>query len=441
MAQSTSAIHGIGQQGQMFWWEGVVENNRDPKGAGRCKVRVIAHNSPSKLDLPTEDLPWAYPLMPLNNPHGKVVALKPGTRVMGHYRDGADGQDLVMLGTINIGYENPGNYDNFDEEAGPVDLVEIAPEKVDRVGEIGFGDDRAGAGKGALPGEPRKVLIHEAGPDGWKMSEISDYGSLSTNEMNTPRLQRGIKPGTHNEAHNLSRTVMVNTQGTEIKQPLPWEPAGKGGTDEMNKDNKRSLYPFNAVEESDSGHFKEVDDTPGYERIKESHRTGTYYEVYPDGTKVTKIVGDDWGVTVRDKNVKVYGTCNIEVIGEANIYGHAGVAVKTDKSAHVQALISATVESTGMTTVKASGKTSVEGTAAVDVISSGLTTIMGGPEVRIEAAGMITMSDATGTAENVDTMIRDLADNDRPTETYLKGKAKVSESSKTAAAAAATTAT
>ena len=154
MAQSTSAIHGIGQQGQMFWWEGVVENNRDPKGAGRCKVRVIAHNSPSKLDLPTEDLPWAYPLMPLNNPHGKVVALKPGTRVMGHYRDGADGQDLVMLGSINIGYENPGTYDNFDEEAGPLDLVEIAPEKVDRVGEIGFGDDRAGAGKGLFPASP-----------------------------------------------------------------------------------------------------------------------------------------------------------------------------------------------------------------------------------------------------------------------------------------------
>ena len=68
-----------------------------------------------------------------------------------------------------------------------------------------------------------------------------------------------------------------------------------------------ALYPFNTVEESDSGHFREMDDTPDHERIKESHRTGTFYEIHPDGTKVTKVIKDDFSVTIGDKGVKVDG--------------------------------------------------------------------------------------------------------------------------------------
>ncbi|NRA11923.1 MAG: hypothetical protein HRT57_08210, partial [Crocinitomicaceae bacterium] len=126
--------------GEFHWWEGVVEDNLDPAGAGRCKVRVIAHNTPLKEDLATIELPWAYPVMPLNNPHGKIVALKPGTHVTGFYRDGSSGQDLVMLGTINSGY---GTALGFDEESPPADAINLA-EPVPRVGEIGFVDDRAG---------------------------------------------------------------------------------------------------------------------------------------------------------------------------------------------------------------------------------------------------------------------------------------------------------
>ena len=61
---------GVGQEGAFHWWEGVVEDNLDPTGAGRCRVRVVAHNSPLKDDISTTELPWAYPMMPLNSPHG-----------------------------------------------------------------------------------------------------------------------------------------------------------------------------------------------------------------------------------------------------------------------------------------------------------------------------------------------------------------------------------
>jgi uncharacterized protein YjbJ (UPF0337 family) len=92
---------GLGLNG-FVWWEGVVEDNTDPHAIGRCRVRCLGWDSASKLDVPTEDLPWAYPVLPLNSP-SKTVGLKPGTRVLGFFRDGENAQDRVMLGVINTG--------------------------------------------------------------------------------------------------------------------------------------------------------------------------------------------------------------------------------------------------------------------------------------------------------------------------------------------------
>ena len=92
---------GVGVDG-FVWWEGVVEDNTDPLAIGRCRVRCIGWDSASKLDVPSEDLPWAYPVLPLNSPN-KIFGLKPGTRVLGFFRDGINAQDRVMLGVINTG--------------------------------------------------------------------------------------------------------------------------------------------------------------------------------------------------------------------------------------------------------------------------------------------------------------------------------------------------
>jgi hypothetical protein len=42
-------------------------------------------------------------------------------------------------------------------------------------------------------------------------------------------------------------------------------------------------YPNNKVYQTESGHYKEYDDTPGAERIKEAHKSGTFYEMDKDG--------------------------------------------------------------------------------------------------------------------------------------------------------------
>jgi predicted chitinase len=91
--------------GQFYWWFGVVEDRDDPLRMGRCRVRIMGYHIDSKEILPTEDLPWAFPIMPANNPsisgtgtssNGVVT----GTWVVGFFADGSDGQHPMFFGTV-----------------------------------------------------------------------------------------------------------------------------------------------------------------------------------------------------------------------------------------------------------------------------------------------------------------------------------------------------
>ena len=66
-------------------------------------------------------------------------------------------------------------------------------------------------------------------------------------------------------------------------------------------------YPYNHVYESESGHLREFDDTPGAERIHEYHRAGTYYEVDHAGNKVDYVKGDRYDISMHDDYVYVKG--------------------------------------------------------------------------------------------------------------------------------------
>ena len=76
-------------------------------------------------------------------------------------------------------------------------------------------------------------------------------------------------------------------------------------------------YPYNNVTQTESGHFQEFDDTPGAERIRTQHRSGTYTEVQADGTRVNKIVGDNYEIVANNNNVKINGICNITIVGDS----------------------------------------------------------------------------------------------------------------------------
>ena len=66
-------------------------------------------------------------------------------------------------------------------------------------------------------------------------------------------------------------------------------------------------YPFNQVYETESGHLMEYDDTPGGERIHQMHRSGTYYEIDHNGTKVDYVKGDNYDIRIHDDYMYVKG--------------------------------------------------------------------------------------------------------------------------------------
>lgn len=68
-----------------------------------------------------------------------------------------------------------------------------------------------------------------------------------------------------------------------------------------------AVYPYNHVDESESGHITEIDDTPGAERLHTYHRSGTFSEVHPDGTKVEKTMMDSFDISMRNSFAHVEG--------------------------------------------------------------------------------------------------------------------------------------
>ena len=89
--------------------------------------------------------------------------------------------------------------------------------------------------------------------------------------------------------------------------------------------------PFNTVTETVAGHVLEFDDTVGAERIHLSHKKGglTFFEIAPDGSKVTKVQGDNFAIYLKDDNIHIKGKCNITVDGDANLQvgGNANIKV------------------------------------------------------------------------------------------------------------------
>ena len=88
-----------------YWWFGVVEDRDDPLRLGRCRVRIIGYHTEDNETLPTEDLPWALPVMPANSAGTSGVGWSPtgaveGSWVVGFFADGEGGQHPMFFGTV-----------------------------------------------------------------------------------------------------------------------------------------------------------------------------------------------------------------------------------------------------------------------------------------------------------------------------------------------------
>jgi len=74
-------------------------------------------------------------------------------------------------------------------------------------------------------------------------------------------------------------------------------------------------YPYNHVFESESGHIREIDDSPGAERLFTQHKAGTFEEIHPDGSKVVKVIGDNYEIIAGSSNVLIQGNVNLTTVG------------------------------------------------------------------------------------------------------------------------------
>jgi len=264
---------------EFHWWQGVVEDRNDPKQLGRVRVRCLGYHTENKVDLPTQDLPWAHPVQPITSAAMNGIGTTPlglveGTWVFGFFRDGENAQLPVILGSIG-GESVPLNDDDsgFRDPTGKYPLKE--------------------------------------GPN-----VFSDTNTLASGDSGLPIINR---------QQNLDE--MAQHFGSMFTFASISEPAPR----------YEAEYPFNHVRFTESGHVQEFDDTPGAERIHTQHRSGSFEEFGPDGERVLKVVNRNYTAILGDDDVHVKGNANIQVDGDTSLIlnGKVRLTVTDDLSVMV----------------------------------------------------------------------------------------------------------
>jgi hypothetical protein len=92
----------------------------------------------------------------------------------------------------------------------------------------------------------------------------------------------------------------------------------------------QAQYPYNNLTQTESGHLFEMDDTPGAERVRLQHRSGTFTETQSDGTRINKIVGTNYEIIAQDNNVLIKGTCNITIVGDSVMHVQGDATLQVD---------------------------------------------------------------------------------------------------------------
>jgi len=277
------------------WFVGVVEDRQDPKTLGRLRVRCLGYHTEKLDNLKTEDLPWAHVMNPITSATMSGLGQSPlgaveGTWVIGFFQDGSDAQQPIIIGTL------PGV---------PSQLPDIGSKK-------GFMD-----ASGNYP----------------KYKDESDVNRLA---VNSKAEASGNKEATEDSPHSsltirrADRTTSIGRADfneVELSKAILGTPLTLSGDDGLAFDEPKTpynaKYPYNHVHESESGHIRELDDTPGAERIHERHANGTGYEIHPNGTKVTRVKKDNYTLTTGDDFAHIKGNSSTTVDGGIRVFVNA----------------------------------------------------------------------------------------------------------------------
>ena len=266
----------LGQDG-FIWFVGVVEDRADPTYTGRVRVRCLGYHTDNKIDLPTSDLPWASPVLPITSSGISGIGHTPtglleGSWVCGFFRDALSKQEPIILGS--------------------------------------------------LPGRPSEIADTSKGfydPNGVYPRYINepDTNRLAVNDEDNPHL--GL------ELRKASRITGLATADFDADTTADGSSISASDTDTWDQPEiaYASQYPFNHVFESESGHVLEFDDTSTAERIYLAHKTGTSTEYNPNGDLINIIKGTQYTLTSNDNKVNIDGLSDITIGGRHKIYINA----------------------------------------------------------------------------------------------------------------------
>lgn len=138
-------------------------------------------------------------------------------------------------------------------------------------------------------------------------------------------------------------------------------------------------YPYVQTMETEAGHIQEFDNTPGYERYRLIHPTGTYEEVAPDGRRTRKTVGDLFDITNADGNILISGDKKVNVGGNEIYYNMSDRLHQTDgnNTIFIRGDETKTIEGDGTVYVKGNVKIVVDGNADILVKGDAKTQVEG----------------------------------------------------------------
>jgi len=277
------------------WFVGVVEDRKDPQTLGRLRVRCLGYHSEGLDKLPTKDLPWAHVMNPITSATVSGIGQSPlgaveGTWVVGFFQDGSDAQQPIIIGTL------PGK---------PTEVPDTTSKK-------GFMDT-----SGNYP----------------KYKDESDVNRLSVNDKDLPHSSLTIrkadldkKVGTA-QIDGIFNGVALIPEDLDLGAERVISPHSdatiRGGEWDEPETAYATEYPHNHVYESEAGHIREIDDTPGAERIHERHANGTGYELHPDGDKVTRVKKDNYDLTYGQQFTHIRGTQSTTVNGGVKVFVNA----------------------------------------------------------------------------------------------------------------------
>ena len=378
--------------GEFVWWQGVVEDRVDPMKLGRCRVRILGYHTDNKevgIGIPTEHLPWATPSQPITSAAMNGIGTTPmgpveGTWVFGFFRDGKNAQEPVMMSTFGgIPQEVSNPSLGFNDPKGVYPLATHVNEPdVNRLARGGGADPVPLKGALKTPSAEDSPSLDRKRKSRTKSVPIADAGNITTTSPNTPDINL-YSPGSEvtggGDTGVINADISSATHGgaaegaTEFhrwNEPNPRYGGVKdSGTTYLSTIELTSQYPFNHVRMSESGHVEEWDDTITSERLHRYHTSGTFEEIQPDGTRVTKIVGDEYEITLGKKNVSITGTCNVTITGDCRMLyqGNLVQEVKGDYHLNVHGDKRTKISGNEITEVLADRKVVVNGNCDLKV--------------------------------------------------------------------------